>query len=280
MAIQSISKRGATTVGPVDEAQMQKGLMRGELIPHARATQLQYCPDSRAFEVWFGPALGIVLPLAGYAEFDGLTDEVLASAQLTCVGGAISIEACDLDVSIEGLLSANVPLHRLCTSVGFRRSNDLDRSMGALRKVKKIGLDPTVLQSRAQLQKALAVTANAFDQLKKAGRLFEIDKEGQGRGYPAFLAWAPLQSAAMREVLDLFHTTAEMSPVDAYLFLTSITDLLAYLTPLEVLWGAVFDFRQGEISVIAAKTLALPQAERDRLVMGCAQTYVTVAVSS
>jgi len=101
---------------------------------------------------------------------------------------------------------------------------------------------PDTLLSASELGKALGGVSDQTVRLReKAGELFSILRPGRRRGaeYPAFQAWPGIAGEPLSRVLSALAPPGggRASGALAYTFFTSRTELLAGLSPVEVLTG-------------------------------------------
>lgn len=132
--------------------------------------------------------------------------------------------------------------------------------------------DPSLPLSANALGLRLGIGDQRVRERETAGQLFSVMKPGRQRGreYPVFQAWPGVAGAPLAEVLKALGAPATKGPA-AYGFFTSPTDLLEYLTPIEVMTGRLT--RQRAVEPGAQRLLGLPESERLDVVVKTAEAY-------
>ncbi len=87
-----------------------------------RATAVRYLADLKLLLVGFADDSAIALPVSNYPELKQLSRKELEGLELGFAGSALCLNAKDLQVSIEGLVSASQPLMALAASVVAARN--------------------------------------------------------------------------------------------------------------------------------------------------------------
>jgi hypothetical protein len=105
-----------------------------------------------------------------------------------------------------------------------------------------IASDPMEPLSASELGERLGLHEQTVRAREREGKLFSILREGRKRGqeFPAFQAMAGMAGKPLEDTLAALVPAGQAHPVsgpEAYGFLTSPTDLLAGLSPVEVLLG-------------------------------------------
>lgn len=137
-----------------------------------------------------------------------------------------------------------------------------------------VGRDTQLSLSAQAMAEALNVRSDeTVRQREAAGELFSILAPGRKRGrtYPAFQSWTGIVGEPLKKVL------LALKPKDgtvAYTFFTSITDLLAALTPIECILGALTSERS--ITPAANELLQRNAEQRVDLVIKAAKTYAAI----
>lgn len=98
------------------------------------------------------------------------------------------------------------------------------------------GRDTTEMLTSEELAQALNVSAETVRKRTHAGELIALLGPGRKRGreYPAFQAWEGIAGHPLQQVLEAL---GKPDATASYQFMTSPTDYLGGLTPLEVLTG-------------------------------------------
>lgn len=132
--------------------------------------------------------------------------------------------------------------------------------------------NPSEPLSASALGEQLNVSEECIHEREARGELFSTVRPARmrGREYPAFQAWPGVVGAPLAQVLAVLGAPATNGPA-AYGFFTSRTDLLADLTPVEVMIGRLTLLRT--IDEDAQWLLASPEAVRFNAVMGAAGAY-------
>ncbi len=109
----------------------------------------------------------------------------------------------------------------------------------------------------------------------REGTLIAIQRANEA-GLPSFQTWKGIAGRPLEAVLSEFRNDEklEVGSVAAYMFLTSVSDLLLYLAPLEVLLGRLLSDRR--ISQATRSLLNRSDAERLEIVMDAARTEIEV----
>lgn len=109
----------------------------------------------------------------------------------------------------------------------------------------------------------------------REGTLIAIQR-ADNAGLPSFQTWVGIAGRPLEAVLSEFRNveTMEVGSVAAYMFLTSVSDLLLYLAPLEVLLGNLLSDRR--ISQATRSLLNRSDAERLEIVINAARTEIEV----
>lgn len=119
--------------------------------------------------------------------------------------------------------------------------------------------DPVAPLSAIELGRSLGLGDESVRERERAGTLFSILRPATKRGseYPAFQAWPGIAGEPLERALTA------LAPADgagAYGFFTSVTDLLAGLSPIEVLLGKPLTTR--EFDADATRLLNAPGEDR------------------
>lgn len=132
--------------------------------------------------------------------------------------------------------------------------------------------DPSLPLSANALGLRLGIGDQRVRERETAGQLFSVMKPGRQRGreYPVFQAWPGVAGAPLAEVLKALGAPVTKGPA-AYGFFTSPTDLLEYLTPIELMTGRLT--RQRSVEPGAQRLLGLPESERLDVVLETAKAY-------
>jgi len=132
--------------------------------------------------------------------------------------------------------------------------------------------DPSEPLSASALGERLYVGEEQVLAREASGELFSIVRPARmrGREYPAFQAWPGIAGAPLAQVLKVLGAPATGGPA-AYGFFISKSDLLADLTPIEVMVGRLTLPR--EVDLLAQQLLAFTQIIRFDAVMGAAGAY-------
>jgi hypothetical protein len=241
--------------GPVyqqfQQMEQQVAQMLGELTPgregsaafHARlrtAARLQMTAVGMPF---MSRATGVAEPLASRGDYSSgvidaalrkVTDAHVAALRDAGLSGEVlEVLQSLLDVTVETrLLQRELEIGRAALPVG----RDGGKSAPS-----PTGRDPAAPLSAAELGQALGGLSDETVRLReRAGELFSILRPGRKRGreYPAFQAWPGISGDPLAMLLQVL---GRPNGTVAYGFFTSRSDLLAGLTPVEVLLGDTAD---------------------------------------
>ncbi|HMS07786.1 MAG TPA: DUF2442 domain-containing protein [Burkholderiaceae bacterium] len=97
---------------------------------------MQFLAPARALIIRFADQSAVLFPVKNYPELAKLTDDELGQIKLGLAGSALVLKACDLHVSIAGMVGASKPLMAVATAVSAARggSNASERKVIAARK--------------------------------------------------------------------------------------------------------------------------------------------------
>lgn len=187
-------------------------------------------------------ATGVAEPLASGGDYgSGVIDAALrkvTDAHIAALrdaglsGEVLEVLQSLLDVTVETrLLQREIEIGRAALPVGRDGGNSAPPTLR----------DPAAPLSAAELGQALGGLSDETVRLReRAGELFSILRPGRKRGreYPAFQAWTGISG---KPLTTLLQALGRPNGTVAYGFFTSRTDLLAGLTPVEVLLGETDD---------------------------------------
>lgn len=222
-------------------------------------------------------ATGVAEPLASGGDYgSGVIDAALrkvTDAHIAALrdaglsGEVLEVLQSLLDVTVETrLLQREIEIRRAALPVG----RDGGESTPTTTRE-----DPAAPLSAAQLGQALGGLSDETVRLReRAGELFSILRPGRKRGreYPAFQAWAGISGKPLARLLQAL---GRPNGTVAYGFFTSRTDLLAGLTPVEVLLGETADSR-GAADEDAVRLLQANAAARFEAVKSAAEAHAAL----
>jgi hypothetical protein len=130
--------------------------------------------------------------------------------------------------------------------------------------------DPLAPLSAAEIGQVLGLDEQSVHAKANAGQLFSIRRSGHnyGQEFSAFQAWPGVTGEPLVQTLAALVPPGENGPASgtaAYGFLTSLTDLLGDLAPMEVLLGRQLSSRQ--IAAVSRALLGTSATERLSLVL-------------
>jgi len=137
------------------------------------------------------------------------------------------------------------------------------------------GMDPSAPLSAAELGRALGGLSDETVRLReRAGELFSILRPGRKRGreYPAFQAWPGISGEPLAALLKAL---GRPTGTVAYGFFTSRNELLAGLTPVEVLLGDTANSSRVADDD-ALRLLRSMAAERFEAIKSAAEAYAAL----
>ncbi|CRM32543.1 DUF2442 domain-containing protein [Pseudomonas sp. 25 R 14] len=107
---------------PITETDIDKAVTRGRKLKrvYANASSVRYEDD--CISIGFGDGSRIVLPVAGFAEFEGFSVQDFQKLEVGFGGKALCCEGRDLHVSISGLIATSQPLMDLAASMVASRN--------------------------------------------------------------------------------------------------------------------------------------------------------------
>jgi hypothetical protein len=138
--------------------------------------------------------------------------------------------------------------------------------------------NPFRLVSPDELAKALGgLSEEQVQHMRSERKLFAVAIQGATEchaGYPIFQAWPGVAGEPLERVLDaLGASDGDVGP-SAYGFFSSPTELLDFLTPLEMLLGTLT--KQRPLSLESEALLNLVSDERVRAVVDAARSSVCI----
>lgn len=154
---------------------------------------------------------------------------------------------------------------------------DLDRLVSRVADVQPVAAfvasdrNPGLFLSAAELANKLNISDETVRRRETDRELFSILRPGRKRGreYPVFQAWPEVVGEPLTKVLAALDPELGSA---TYGFFVGANDLLAGLTPVEVLCGAVLSSRQLEDA--ADEILACSSEKRLEAVIRAAKSYV------
>ena len=155
----------------------------------------------------------------------------------------------------------------------MRSPSDTNASLGP-RAVALLSQDPMLSVNAAEIGAALGGIGEDTVRVREQSReLFSIIRPGgsRQREYPVFQSWPSVTSAGLKQVLDALRP---LDSTDLYGFFAERSDLLAGLTPVEILAGRLARARPTEPE--AGALLMSPVPVRLKAVVAAAEALVAL----
>ncbi len=199
------------------------------------------------------------------------------TADLVASGEIAPAQLAELERILSAPLASNTALQALLASPApWERRDEGLIGRSAASDPNTVLLEVESMGSATEFARRLGVSDETIYQREGLGELFSVHAPAGARGrcYPLFQVHPAIAGSPLREVLSILKSRdgAFLGGAQAYLFFATSANELAFLTPVELLVGAV----TGKSAAADALSRS-PHARRLQIVKNAARTFADVA---